>query len=72
MADKLEKAASGMVVLNVDLEMPGKVIDTLAEERYLYFWRAGVRLVKPKLLHHFLTLWLSNPHKSPLFFSLFF
>jgi hypothetical protein len=38
----------------------------------LHLWRAGVRLMKPKLLHDYLTLWLSNPHKSPLFFLSFF
>ena len=56
-----------MVVLDVRLEMLGEVVDTLAEQRNLHLWRAGVRLMKPKLLHDYLTLWLSNPHKSPLF-----
>lgn len=71
MADKLQEAASGMVILNVSLEMLGEMLNTLAEQRDLHLRRAGVRLMKPKLLHDYLTLWLSNPHKSPLFFSLF-
>jgi hypothetical protein len=50
--------------------VPGEVFNTLAEERNLHFGRAGVRLVKPELLHDFLPLWLSNSHKSPLFLSL--
>ena len=61
-----------MVILNVSLEMLGEVFDTLAEQRNLHLGRAGVRLMKPKLLHDYLTFWLSNPHKSPLFFSLSF
>jgi hypothetical protein len=71
LADKLQEAASGMVILNVSLEMLGEMLNTLAEQRDLHLRRAGVRLMKPKLLHDYLTLWLSNPHKSPLFFSLF-
>jgi hypothetical protein len=71
LADKLQEAASGLVILNVSLEMLGEMLNTLAEQRDLHLRRAGVRLMKPKLLHDYLTLWLSNPHKSPLFFSLF-
>src|SRR5918999_2430339 len=67
LADKLQEAASGMVIVNVSLEMFSEVFDTLAEQRDLHLWRAGVRLMKPKLLHDYSTLWLSNPHKSPLF-----
>jgi hypothetical protein len=70
LADKLQEAASGMVILDVSLEMLGEVLDPLAEQRNLHLWRAGVRLMKPKLLHDYLTLWLSNPHNLR-FFSLF-
>jgi hypothetical protein len=72
LADNLQEAASGMVILNVSLKMLGEVLDTLAEQRHLHLRRAGVRLMKPKLLHDYLTLWLSNPHNSPLFFLSFF
>jgi hypothetical protein len=72
LADKLEQAAPGMVILNVSLEMLGEVFDTLAKQRDLHLRRAGVRLMKPELLHDYLTLWLSNPHESPLFFLSFF
>jgi hypothetical protein len=72
LADKLQEAASGMVILNVSLEMLGEVFDTLAEQRNLHLRRAGVRLMKPKLLHDYLALWLSDPHRSPLFFLSFF
>jgi hypothetical protein len=51
--------------------MLGEVFDTLAEQRNLHLWRAGVRLMKPELLHYFLTLWLSNSHISAFLFSLF-
>lgn len=72
LADYLQEAAPGMVILNVSLEVPGEVFDPLAEERYLYFGRAGVRFVKPELVNDLLTLWLSNSHKSPLYYSLSF
>ena len=58
------------MILDVSLEVPGEVLDTLAEERNLHFGRAGVRFVKPELLHDFLALRLSNSHNSPLFLSL--
>ncbi len=61
-----------MVIFDVSLEVPGEVFDPLAEECYLHFGRAGVRFVKSELLDDFFTLWLSNSHNSPLFYSLSF
>jgi hypothetical protein len=71
LADKLQEPAPGMVILNVNLEVLGQVLDALAEQRYLHLGRAGVRLMKPELLHYYLTLWLSNSHISAFLFSLF-
>ena len=59
-----------MVILNVDFEVPGKILDTLAEQRNLHFWRAGVRRMNPELLDHLFFLRFSNPHISA--FSLSF
>lgn len=72
MADKLQEAASGMVILNMNLEVLGEMFDALAEQRHLHLRRAGVRLVKPELLHDYLTLWLSNPHNLRFSFLSFF
>jgi hypothetical protein len=71
LADQLEKAASGMVILDVSLEMLGEVFNTLAKQRDLHLGRAGVRLMKPELLHNYLTLWLSNSHNLRFSISLF-
>ena len=44
LADELEKATAGVVVLLVDLEVLGEVADALREQRDLNLGRAGVGL----------------------------
>ena len=61
-----------MVILNVNLEVPGEILDPLTQQSNLHFRRAGIRLMKPELLYNPLFLSLSNPHVSPLFYSLSF
>jgi hypothetical protein len=59
-----------MVVLDMDLEVLGEVVDALTEERNLHFGRAGVRRVNLELLESLAFLRFSNSHISALF-SLF-
>jgi len=59
-----------MVILHMDFEVLGKMLNALAEERNLHFWRAGVRRMNSELLNRLLFLRFSNRHDSPLF-SLF-
>ena len=56
-----------MVILYMDLEVPGKMLDALAQQRNLHLWRAGVRRMNPELLDCLLFLRFSNPHISALF-----
>ena len=46
LADHLEEAATGMMVLAMRLEVLGKVGNALAQNRNLYLWRARVRTVE--------------------------
>jgi len=59
-----------VVILNMDFEVPGEILNALAEKRNLHFWRAGIRRMNPELLDHLFFLRFSNPHISALF-SLF-
>ncbi len=61
-----------MVILNMNLEVFGKMVDALTEKRNLHFGRACVRLMNPELLNDCLFLRFSNSHISPLFLSLSF
>src|SRR4029434_9407888 len=45
LADQLQKASPGMMVLRMYLEMLGQVIDALAQERHLNFRRSCVGVV---------------------------
>ena len=45
LTDHLEKAASGVVVVLVLLQVLGEVVDSLGEDRDLHFGRTGVALV---------------------------
>jgi hypothetical protein len=67
----LQEAPAGMVILNVNLEVLGEVLDTLTQQGDLHFRRAGIRLMNPKLLDHSLLLLLSNSHVISPLFSLF-
>ena len=51
LTDHLEEAAAGVMILLVDLEVLGKVVDTLCEQSDLYLGRACVTLVGGVLLH---------------------
>ena len=59
-----------MVVLYMDLEVLGEMLNALTKKRNLHFWRAGVRRMNPELLNPLLFLRFSNSHISALF-SLF-
>jgi hypothetical protein len=51
-----------MMILNMNLEVFGKMVDALTEERNLHFGRACVRLMNPELLDDCLLLRFSNSH----------
>ena len=51
LTDHLEEAAAGVMVLLVDLEVLGEVVDALCEQSDLYLGRACVTLVSSVLLH---------------------
>ena len=59
-----------MVILDMILEVLGKMVDALAEQSDLHFGRTGIRLMNPELLDDFLFLLWSNSHDLR-FFSLF-
>jgi hypothetical protein len=54
LADKLEQAPSGMMVLLMDLEMFGQIADSFAQQRDLYFRGTGILFVQPVLADDFL------------------
>ena len=60
-----------MVILHMDFEVLGKMLDALAEERDLHFWRAGVRRMNSELLNLLFSLRFSNPHNLRFFLSFF-
>ena len=51
LTDHLEEAAAGVVILLVDLEVLGEVVDALSQQRDLYLGRTCVTLVSSILLH---------------------
>jgi len=51
-----------MVILNMNLEVPGEMIDALTQQRNLHFGRAGVRLMDSELLDYTFFLRFSNSH----------
>jgi hypothetical protein len=51
-----------MVILSVNLEVPGEMFDALTQQRHLHFRRAGVRLMNSELLNESLFLLFSNSH----------
>ncbi len=61
-----------MVILHMDFEVLGKMLDALAEERDLHFWRAGVRRMNPELLNLLFSLRFSNSHNLRVFLSFLF
>ena len=67
--DQFQEAAPRVVILDVNLEMTGKVLDPLAEQRNLHFRRARVRRMSSELLDRLLFLRFSDPHVSASFLS---
>ena len=51
LTDHLEEAAAGVMILLVDLEVLGQVVDSLGEQRDLNLGRTCVTLVSSILLH---------------------
>ena len=64
LADELQQAAPGMVILDVGLEVFREVVDALAEERDLNFRGAGVGVVRAVGADHF-SLTLVRQHIVP-------
>ena len=61
-----------MVILDMNLEVPGEVVDTLTQQGDLHFRRASIRLMNPELLDDCLPVRLSNSHVfSALYLSFF-
>jgi len=60
-----------MVILSVNLEVPGEMFDALTQQRDLHFRRAGVRLMNPELFDLTLFLLSSESHGSALILSFF-
>lgn len=58
-----------MMIFSMNLEVLGKIVDALTQERDLHFRRAGIALMDPELLDDPLLLLWSNSHVSA--FSLF-
>src|SRR5918992_5676289 len=58
-----------MVIFSMNLEVLGKIVDALTQERDLHLRRAGIALMDPKLLDNPLFLLWSNSHVLR-FFSL--
>jgi len=69
---QLQEAPTGMVILDMNLEVPGEVVDTLTQQGDLHFRRASIRLMNPELLDDCLPVRLSNSHVfSALYLSFF-
>ena len=51
LTDHLEKTAAGVMILLVDLQVLGKIVDPLCEQSDLYLGRTCVTLVSSILLH---------------------
>src|SRR6185436_17562286 len=49
-SDELQKAAAGVVVLRVRLEVLGEVGNSVREECDLHFWRSGIGVMHPILV----------------------
>ena len=59
------------MIFSMNLEVLGKIVDALTQERDLHFRRAGIALMDPELLDNPLLLLWSNSHVLR-FFSLSF
>jgi hypothetical protein len=52
--DHRQQSPAGMMILLVRLEMVRELFNAMAEDRYLNFWRTGIRLVNSELCYNFL------------------
>jgi hypothetical protein len=50
-SDELQKAAAGVVILRVRLEVLGEVGNAVREECNLHFWRPGIGVMNPILVN---------------------
>src|SRR3974390_906398 len=64
MADELQKAAPGIVVLGVRLKVPGQIVDAFGEDRHLNFRRPRVARLLGEFLDHFSLAAGRNRHRS--------
>jgi hypothetical protein len=70
LADEHEEPAPGMVVLLVDLEMIGEVVDPLGQDGHLDIRRAGIGLVPLELFDDLLLFLCMESHFSFLLVSI--
>ena len=61
-----------MMIFSMNLEMLGKIVDALTQERDLHFRRAGIALMEPELLDNPLLLLWNNSHVLRFFSLLFY
>ena len=47
LADHLEQAATGVVVVDVSLEMGSQILNACRQQRHLYLRRTGITIVTP-------------------------
>jgi hypothetical protein len=64
LADQHEKPAAGVMILNVDLEVPREVVDPLTQQGNLNLRGAGVGRMEFIALENLFPLLLSDPHLS--------
>lgn len=50
--DHLEQAAPRVVVLFMDFEVLGKLVNSLAEQSHLNLWGTGIRIVAAKIVKY--------------------
>jgi hypothetical protein len=68
---ELEEAPAGVMIFDMNLEVPGQVLNPLAEQSDLNFRRPGVRIVHLELLDELPFLLLSNDHRLSVSFPFF-
>ena len=63
---EFQEASTGVVVFDMNFEVPREVINALAEQSNLNFRRPGITVVELELLDNLTFLLLRNPHVSSL------
>src|SRR5205085_6006743 len=66
LADQHQEPPARVMILPVGLEVVGQAVDSLGEQRDLYFGRAGVAVVRLELLDEPLLLLDGQPHPDIL------